>query len=71
MMTEREEVEAYRKVLNDGLQNLCDAMGVSMDIYDRDKSDFSCYIDCFNDAKQVIKDSEIRYDEKTGGFHCR
>lgn len=54
-MTEKEEIEAYQNCHMETLCLLCEAMGVEPETYDKDQSDFQCFIDCAKDAASLIQ----------------
>lgn len=67
-MEPEEEIECYRNTLDQGLTLICVALGVEGEHYDRDQTDFECYLDCIRDAAQVIKDSGIRWNGDEAEF---
>lgn len=67
-LTHEEEANAYRNVLEDGLQEVTSLLGIDADYYDRDQSDFSCYADFLSDVAKVVKMSGIKHDNENGGF---
>ena len=67
-MTNEEEIQYYRKVLEDGLDLISTALGVDCDHYDTDQADGECYLDCFRDAAEVIDISGYRWDVDEAEF---
>ena len=45
----------YQDTLENGLIEICNAMGVSGERYDTDQADIECYMDCFREAAKLIK----------------
>lgn len=67
-MSDKDEIEYYRSVLEQGLHVISDAFGVSADHYDIDQADGECYLDCFKDAADVIRRAGIRWVSGEAGF---
>lgn len=63
-MTEDEQV--YQQVLEQGMNLLCEGLGVDTERYDTDQADTECYLDCFKQAAKVLKESGVKYDDWTG-----
>ena len=68
MLTEQEEIQAYREVLEESLQKICETLGIDPEMYDRDQSDFACYSDFFDDVNGALKLHRIKYDDDEGEF---
>lgn len=58
----------FGSTLENGLQVLCKAMGVSTERYDTDQSDIECCMDCFKDAADLIQQSGFAWDDDEGLF---
>lgn len=67
-LTHEEEANAYREVLEEGLQKFCNAVGLDSEFYDRDQSDFSCYADFLDDVAEVVAMHGIKFDKEEGEF---
>lgn len=61
-----EDETIYQDTLENGLWELCQAMGVSTERYDTDQADIECYMDCFREAAELIKTAGCRFNEDTG-----
>lgn len=67
-MTSEEEVEYYRGILDEAVTIICAAFERDLNDYDSDQADGQCYLDCFEDAAFVIRESGLRWDNDEGGF---
>lgn len=61
-MTDKEEIEYYQNVLDQGLQILCEAMKVDGETFDSDQADGECYLDCFRAAAERLKSAPADAD---------
>lgn len=57
-----EQTQEYMNTLENGLQAICKAMGVSSERYDTDQADTECYMDCFREAAELIKKAGFVWD---------
>ena len=67
-MNPDDEIAVYREVLENGLNMLCDAVGVYIEYYDSDQSDFSCYEDCFKDMALLLRELGVYFDRDDCSF---
>lgn len=65
-MNTEKEIQAYRNTLENGMNVICEAMGVSTERYDTDQADFACYEDFFKEVASLIKKSGWKFDEDIG-----
>ena len=63
-MNDDDEAVMYRETLEKGLYVLSQAIGVDCEYFDTDQADVACYLDCFNQAAELIK----KYDASKGEF---
>ena len=54
--------------LENGLNVICESLGISTEHYDTDQADTECYLDCFKDAAAALKKFGIKFDADTGEF---
>lgn len=76
LQTQEQRIEELKEreqdlinALEDGVNNICNAVGVEAEMYDRDQADICCYIDCFKDAADMLKAGGFWYDPEDLGFN--
>lgn len=68
MLTGKEEIAEYQKVLDEGSTLICKALGVDPEFFEDDKADFDCYLDCFKEAAKLLDQYGIRFNHELGVF---
>jgi len=63
---DKEIYQDYGNTLENGLQEICKAMGVDSERFDTDQADTECYMDCFKEAAKLIKLADFTWDDEEG-----
>lgn len=61
-MSDQKEEQIYQKTLEQGLNILCEGLGVDPEMFDTDHADTECYLDCFRQAAKVLKEAGVKFD---------
>lgn len=68
MVRSHDDGFTYQDTLEKGISVICKAMGIDTERYDTDQADIECYMDCFREAAELIKDAGYYFDVEANEF---